>query len=239
MISYGPCQFPTLNFIVERTEKIRNFISEEFYYIDLSIEKEVGKEVKFKWDRDRLFDKVITLTIYEKIVEAGKGKIIRVTNNPKVRLRPIPLNTTEMQKLVSKKLKINSHETMKIAEKLYQKGFISYPRTETQKYSRNENLIKFVEEQRESGNWGEYAVSLLESIFNIYIDNKFTYPRSGKLDDKAHPPIHPVKFADPNSLDNNEKKIYELLVRHFLASVSPDARGQETGVSFEIAEEMF
>jgi DNA topoisomerase-3 len=75
-------------------------------------------------------------------------------------------------------------------------------------------------------------------IFNK-IDNKFTYPRIGKLDDKAHPPIHPVKFADPNTLDNNEKKIYELLVRHFLASVSPDAKGQETSVTYEIAEEIF
>jgi DNA topoisomerase-3 len=233
VISYGPCQFPTLNFIVERTEKIRNFVSEEFYYIDLSLEKVPGMEVKFRWDRDRLFDKVITLTIYEKIIEAEKGKIIKVDCKPSTRLRPIPLNTVEMQKLVSKKLRINSHKAMEVAEKLYQKGFISYPRTETQIFSRNMNLQKFVEDQKASSNWGQYASNLLEN-------GRYTYPRCGKLDDKAHPPIHPVKFADPNSLDSEEeRKIYELLVRHFLASVSPDAKGQETQVQFFIADELF
>src|SRR5690606_18407114 len=107
----------------------------------------------------------------------------------RTRLRPVPLNTVEMQKLISKKLKINSHEAMKIAEKLYQHGFISYPRTETQKFSKSENLLKYVEEQKNNPVFSDYVNELLEA-------NRYTPPRNGKLDDKAHPPIHPVKFGE-------------------------------------------
>lgn len=51
------------------------------------------------------------------------------------------MDTIEMEKLGSKKLKISAKETMKIAEKLYQQGFISYPRTETNIFSPDVNLV--------------------------------------------------------------------------------------------------
>ena len=238
VISYGPCQFPTLNFIVERTEKIRNFKPEEFYYIELKVKKYADSkdiEVEFSWKRNRLFDKLVCLTLYEKVMDSQGGKITNVRSNPKTRLRPLPLNTVEMQKLISKKLRINSHETMEIAEKLYQKGYISYPRTETQKFGKNEIklLKKIVEEQVNSNEWGNYAQKLLED------ERKYTLPRMGRLDDQAHPPIHPVKYADPSVLNEKEKKIYELLVRHFLACVSPDATGKETIIELEMGAEFF
>jgi DNA topoisomerase-3 len=167
-ISYGPCQFPTLNFIVERTEKIRSFKPEEFYYIDLHINKIDGNnrsyDIQFDWERGRLFDKFISITLLEKVIEAKTGLIKNVASKDRTRLRPQPLNTVEMQKLISKKLKIRSHEAMELAEKLYQKGFISYPRTETQKF-KNENLKKLVDEQRQSEQWGTYVVELLEGNY--------------------------------------------------------------------------
>ena len=55
VISYGPCQFPTLNFVVERAEKIRKFVPEEFYYLELKIkkkDKELGEKVTtFNWSK--------------------------------------------------------------------------------------------------------------------------------------------------------------------------------------------
>lgn len=53
-------------------------------------------------------------------------------------------------------------------------------------------------------------------------------PKKGKHDDKAHPPIHPVKNARRDQLSDSEWKIYELLARHFLATISKDAIGSET-----------
>ena len=64
-------------------------------------------------------------------------------------------------------------------------------------------------------------------------------PKWGKKDDKAHPPIHPVKHADRNSLTDMEWKIYDLLSRHFLASLAKDAKGSETRVTVDLGGESF
>jgi len=64
--------------------------------------------------------------------------------------------------------------------------------------------------------------------------------RAGTKDDKAHPPIHPVKLASIQELETPaEQKIYELLVRHFLASISKDAVGEEVKVQVSMADDVF
>ena len=126
-----------------------------------------------------------------------------------------------MQKLVSRFLKMSSAKTMKIAEKLYNQGYISYPRTETNKYNKSFNLKDLVKKQQNSGKWGDYVDNLLNN-------EGWSQPREGKSDDKAHPPIHPVKLANKENLSDDEWKIYELISRHFLASVSKDAEGKKT-----------
>jgi len=67
----------------------------------------------------------------------------------------------------------------------------------------------------------------------------FAGPKQGRKDDKAHPPIHPVKHADRAALTDSEWKIYDLLTRHFLATLAKDAIGSETKVKIEIGGEMF
>ena len=64
-------------------------------------------------------------------------------------------------------------------------------------------------------------------------------PKNGKLDDKAHPPIHPVKGARKEEMDANEWKIYDLISRHFLATISKDAIGNETKVDAQVGSEIF
>ena len=56
VISYGPCQFPTLGFIVERHQQIQGFVEETFWKIELKY-KAAKEEAKFTWARGHLFDK--------------------------------------------------------------------------------------------------------------------------------------------------------------------------------------
>lgn len=76
---------------------------------------------------------------------------------------------------------------MSIAERLYTQGFISYPRTETNIFSKELNLASIVKQQVTNRQWGNFAQNLLESGI---------IPRQGKKSDQAHPPIHPTKYAD-------------------------------------------
>lgn len=69
-----------------------------------------------------------------------------------------------MEKLVSRKLRINAKECMKIAEKLYTQGLISYPRTETNIFPKDINLSSLVEKQVDDPNWGGKSLKYLQTI---------------------------------------------------------------------------
>jgi DNA topoisomerase-3 len=64
------------------------------------------------------------------------------------------LTLQELEKLASRKLRISAKETMKIAEKLYTQGYISYPRTETNMFPKDLDLVSLVREQTQDPNWG-------------------------------------------------------------------------------------
>ena len=64
-------------------------------------------------------------------------------------------------------------------------------------------------------------------------------PKNGKQDDKAHPPIHPVKYAAKEDMGFDEWRIFELICRHFLACISKDAIGAETKVDVTLGGELF
>lgn len=69
------------------------------------------------------------------------------------------------------------------------------------------------------------------------LDGEYQRPRNGKKNDKAHPPIHPTNSA--NNLEGDERRVYELVTRRFLASCSKNAEGKTTTVEIEIANETF
>jgi DNA topoisomerase-3 len=121
---------------------------------------------------------------------------------------------------------------MSIMEKLYNKGYLSYPRTETTKFNPTINLRKIVSSLEHSTEYGEFARK-------VGSGELWGGPKNGKLDDKAHPPIHPVKNAKREELLSDEWKIYELLTRHFLATISKDAVGSETTIMAEMGGEDF
>ncbi|XP_013416438.1 DNA topoisomerase 3-alpha-like [Lingula anatina] len=227
LISYGSCQFPTLGFVVERYKQVQQFVSEAFWKIQVTHKVQDGA-AEFSWKRVRLFDHTACLVLYQHCMESPTARVEEVKTKPKSKWRPNPLDTVELEKLASRKLRINAKETMKIAEKLYTSGFISYPRTETNMFPKDMDLRGLVEKQTQSPHWGGFAGQIME---------RGPTPRNGNKTDNAHPPIHPTKYT--NSLQGNEAKLYEYIVRHFLACCSQDAQGMETTVQIDIAEEKF
>ncbi|KPJ08784.1 DNA topoisomerase 3-alpha [Papilio machaon] len=228
LISYGSCQFPTLGFVVERYRAVNNFVAETFWKIKVNHTIN-NLSVDFAWDRIRLFDQEACQVLHDICIENPLAKVVNVRTKPKSKWRPLPLDTVELEKLASRKLKINAKETMRLAEKLYTQGFISYPRTETNEFPKEMNLRQLVEHHTGDPNWGRFAQGIL--------DDGGATPRQGNKSDKAHPPIHPTKYT--NSLSGNEQRLYEFIVRSFLACCSKDAQGQETTVSIDVANETF
>ncbi|XP_020586433.1 DNA topoisomerase 3-alpha [Phalaenopsis equestris] len=234
VLSYGPCQFPTLGFIVERYWEIQAHEPEEFWTINCSHTSEEGTAT-FSWMRGHLFDYTCAVIVYEMCVEEPMATVTDVKHKEKLKYPPHPLSTVELQKRASRYFRMSSEHTMKVAEELYQAGYISYPRTETDGFSVNTDLQAIVHEQVAHPTWGSYAQQLLDPEVRLWRN-----PSNGGHDDKAHPPIHPTKFSvgEPGWTEDH-KRLYEFVVRHFLACVSQPAVGAGTTVEIDIAGERF
>ncbi|KJZ71797.1 hypothetical protein HIM_08817 [Hirsutella minnesotensis 3608] len=230
VLSYGSCQFPTLGFVVDRYFRVKNFVPEPFWGIKLSHTKE-GKTVHFSWARNRLFDRMTTIILYERCLAAKKAKVTKVQEKPTRKFKPLPLTTVELQKAATRLLRMSGQQAMTIAENLYNKGFISYPRTETDRFDKGMNLRALVQKQTPDQRWGQFAQGL--------VNGGFQQPREGKHDDKAHPPIHPITYAAPTVLSHDEGRLYEYVVRRFLACCADDAKGMATDVDLEYGDELF
>lgn len=86
---------------------------------------------------------------------------------------------------------------------------------------------------------GQSQYETQEPIFDSsrLIDGEFQTPRNGRKNDKAHPPIHPTAHA--GNLEGEERKVFELVARRFLASCHKNAEGKTTTVEIDIAGEEF
>lgn len=259
VVSYGPCQFPTLGFVVERWARIETFIPEDFWFLEMTIrlspdgtlvgasaesgaggqqrqpqQRTGDRPIHLSWKRGRLYDRVMTMVLYESCLDAEEATVTSLTGRPKNKWRPVPLATVELQKRASRYLRIGSESVMKAAEELYQQGYISYPRTETERFRDefdHQSLIQSF--QAVAGEFGSYARKLLEN-------NNFLTPRLGQSDDNAHPPITPAKAVDPGSIpDRTQRGVYSLIAKHYLACCSRDAVGKETQLTMKMASEEF
>ncbi|KAF4416449.1 DNA topoisomerase 3 [Colletotrichum fructicola] len=229
-ISYGSCQFPTLGFVVDRYFRVQNFVPEQFWSIKVMHNRE-GKKANFSWSRNRLFDRMSVVILYERCIRAKKAKVTKVQEKATRKWKPLPLTTVELQKAATRLLRMSGQQAMTIAENLYNRGFISYPRTETDRFDKGMDLKALVRKQTPHQRWGEYAEGLL--------NGNFSQPREGRHDDKAHPPIHPVTYAAPSVLKPEEAQLYEYVVRRFLACCSEDAKGMATDIEILYGEETF
>jgi DNA topoisomerase III len=216
--------------VVDRYWRVRNFKPEPFWFIKV-VQMRDNIAVTFSWRRVHLFDRAITTIIFEQCLDAKNAKVTKVQKKPTSKWRPLPLTTVELQMQGSRFLRMDSQTVMKVAEALYTKGWISYPRTETDQFPQDFDLESLIRKQIQDNNWGAYAQGLLNGGFRT--------PRLGRNNDQAHPPIHPVNYVDAGVLSADEKKVYEFVTRRFLACCSEDAKGEATDIEIEWGSEFF
>jgi DNA topoisomerase-3 len=231
LVSYGPCQTPTLWFCVKRHHEIQRFQPETFYFLDVTLG---WNDVQLypEWNRGRLFDQRATIFFKELITATAPVAIVTdVSESDERRIRPKALDTVTMLKMASQNLGIGPQHCMHLAERLYLQGYITYPRTETCKYPPSFDLRNTLACQTGSPYWGQAARDVLDEGINK--------PRTDGVDAGDHPPITPVRLASENDMDHDSWRIYDMIVRHFIATVSRDARFRKLGVSIEIGGEKF
>ena len=215
-LSVGRVQTPTLAIIVDREKERLAFESKKYWEITAQCEKDkkfaaIHKEEKF-WDETKA-----------KIVFAKNPKsaiVTKVDTKTRNLKRPEPFNTTEFLRAASS-TGMSAGKAMSLAESLYQRGFISYPRTDNKAYPKNLNLKEILNKMA--------SIHELVDDVNKVLQLKKINPSKGK-ETKDHPPIYPVTPVQKNALNPDEWKIYELVVRRFLATLSEDAKTENVSV---------
>ncbi|MBR2255014.1 MAG: topoisomerase DNA-binding C4 zinc finger domain-containing protein, partial [Candidatus Methanomethylophilaceae archaeon] len=128
------------------------------------------------------------------------------------------------------KIGITPTNAMKLAEDLYTGGYISYPRTENTEYPKTLSIKGVLEKLKGSDFDSEIAEILAQDKI---------IPSKGKRRTTDHPPIYPTAAASPDRMTGDKWKLYELIVRRFLATVAPVAEAEVTKCTIDVAGELF
>ncbi|XP_061784948.1 DNA topoisomerase 3-beta-1 isoform X2 [Nerophis lumbriciformis] len=230
LISFGPCQTPTLGFCVERHDKIQSFKPENYWVIHVKVFRAKENPLTLDWNRVKVFDKDVGQMFVNLTKTSKEAQVESVTKKEKSKQRPQALNTVEMLRVASSALGIGPQYTMQIAERLYTQGFISYPRTETSHYPESFDLKGTLKQQTNCPFWSEEVKTLLSNGIN--------HPRNG-VDAGDHPPITPTRAASEEELGSDGWRLYEYITRHFIATVSQDCKYLQTTITFNIGTETF
>jgi DNA topoisomerase-1 len=240
-LSAGRVQSVALRLIVEREEEIKNFIPQEYWTITAILQK--SQIPKSKSQIPNTFEAILTAINGRELEkfdisnkeEAGKivaeiekcdYKVLSVKKK-EVKRNPLPpFITSTLQQTASQRLRFSAKQTMRLAQNLYENGFITYMRTDSLNLSKES---VFAAKSWIEKNLGEnYAVSA----------PRFFKTKS-KLAQEAHEAIRPTDSnLTPEKLkieNSQEKKLYELIWRRFIASQLPQARFDSTNIEIEAA----
>lgn len=218
-LSIGRVQGPTLRIVYEREKEIQNFIPEEYYSIEVVIKKD-NNLLKLKYEKERLKKEEA------EEIKRNLGNFIKVINIVSDRYHvspPHPYNLTDIQTDAYKLYKISPKRTLDILQKLYEKGYISYPRTSSQRLPKTINFREIIENLSE--------ISIYKEFSNILLKKSELIPNNGEKDD-VHPAIHPTGVT-PSGLNKKEFLIYDLVVRRFLATFMDKALVETYKIVFE------
>lgn len=229
LISYGPCQTPTLGFCVARHDEICRHVPEKYWAIHCEVNVE-GAIVSLQWKRGRLFNQSVASVVLKSLQSERFATVEESKKKPSRKQRPVALNTVELLRVCSKQMGIGPQQTMHMAEQLYVQGYISYPRTESTAYPKSFDFHAALRPHQNHDQWGVYVQSLLQ----IGLEN----PRPGN-DVGDHPPIVPTRSATESELGGNLYRVYEYVARHFLATISPDCTYDKLKVVWRVGTETF
>ena len=233
-LSCGRVQTPTLAMIASREEEIKKFIPKPYYGL-----RAVAKGISFIWtdaknNSGRTFDKSRIESIYKNA--AQKIRITKVKKKTKKTFSPALYDLTALQREANQRYGYSAKQTLNIMQRLYENHkVLTYPRTDSRYLTTD--MTGTLKERLKACAVGPYrkAASRL-SMHEIKADKSFV--NNAKVSDH-HAIIPTEQFVQLEHMSNEERKIYDLVVRRFLAVLSPACEYEEISLTGMIGKETF
>ncbi|ALX10453.1 DNA topoisomerase III [Burkholderia cepacia JBK9] len=247
LTTVGRVQTPTLSIVVEREEKIRRFIPRDYWEVKAEFACAGGfyegkwYDPKFKrdeFDPEKRDSRLWSLPAAETIVAACRDQVGTVSeeSKPSTQLSPLLFDLTSLQREANSRFGFSAKNTLGLAQALYEKHkVLTYPRTDARALP--EDYLSTVESTlemlKESNNYLPHAKQVLDKGW--VKPNKRIFDNS-KISD--HFAIIPTLQA-PKSLSEPEQKLYDMVVKRFLAVFFPAAEFRVTTRITEVAGHHF
>ena len=237
LTTVGRVQTPTLSVVVEREEKIRKFVSRDYWEIHGTFGAQAG-EYLGKWfnpqwkkseDAEMRADRVWNLAEAQAIAQAARGKPAVVTeeSKPTTQASPLLFDLTSLQREANGKFGFSAKTTLSIAQSLYERHkALTYPRTDSRALP--EDYLPVAHQTFEM--LAKSGMRHLEPFAQQAISNNYVRPTKRIFDNSKvsdHFAIIPTTQA-PSGLSEAEQKLYDLVVRRFMAVFFPSAEHQVT-----------
>ncbi|MBR9678798.1 MAG: DNA topoisomerase I [Nanoarchaeota archaeon] len=206
ILSMGRVQGPMLKVLYEREIEIENFKSKPYWEISITFEGVEAFHPQKIWKPEQA----------KKVYESAKSKTAKITEiKQREYTQPAcePFNLTILQTEAYSHINSLPSKTLELAQKLYEKGMISYPRTSSQQLPPSIGYKKIINKLAKQSKY--------ENLCNMLLDKKELKPVDGKKTDPAHPAIYPTGSSKP--VRGKELKLYDLIVKRFLASFAEPA----------------
>ncbi|MCP8304828.1 MAG: DNA topoisomerase I [archaeon] len=230
ILSTGRVQGPTLALMLERELEIRKFTPKPYWQLELHCRVN-GNEFTAMHKKGRFWAK----NEADQILRDCEGKDVIVEDIARRRykqLPPYPFSTTNLQSDAYSQFKFSPSQTLNLAESLYQMGAISYPRTASQKLPTSIGYEKILKALSSLEKYGDLCDELLKK--------RRLVPREGPKKDPAHPAIYPTsEVPDLRKLAPQQKKVYDLISRRFLATFADPAVRESVRVILAIGKNKF
>ena len=239
-LSCGRVQTPTLAMIAKREEDIRNFKPVPYYGLTVTVEKKDGlkQSMKLQWvepksKSNRSFDKDKVETLLKNLKEQ-EAVVTKVTRSEKRKPAPQLYDLTELQREANKKFDFSAKQTLNIMQRLYENHkVLTYPRTDSRYLTTD--IVDTLKERLQAISVGPYR-KLAAQVKVIKPIKAFVY--NSKVSDH-HAIIPTEQYPELSNMSLEERKIYDLVVKRFLAVLYPAYEYEQTSIEVEIGGQFF
>ncbi|MBI5389211.1 DNA topoisomerase I [Candidatus Woesearchaeota archaeon] len=228
IMSTGRVQGPALKIIVDREREIQAFKPVPFWQIQL-LGFLKSKDIEAWHTTDKFWDAQQAKAVMQKVQDEKEGKVTDVKKSQFKQSPPIPFDLTTLQTESYRCFGISPKETLAIAQELYVNGFISYPRTSSQKLPKEIGYVKIIQELARQDAYQALTAKLLAKAELL--------PNEGQKTDPAHPSIYPTGLVP--ELGGKQQKIYDLIVKRFLSVFGEPATRETSEITIDVKGEPF
>lgn len=241
-LSCGRVQTPTLAMIAAREKEIREFVPRPYYGLQArwKADGKAGEELTLTWQDAksgglRSFDQARMEGLRQKL-QGQNGVVAEVKRTAKKKQAPLLYDLTELQREANKRFQYSAKETLNIMQRLYENHkVLTYPRTDSRYLG--SDILPTIRERLKACGTGPYR-KLAGQLASRPLPQKPFFVDNSKVSDH-HAIIPTEQFVQLDHMTIDERRIYDLVVRRFLAVLYPPYEYEQTRLTVRVGEEQF